>query len=203
MAELKYLFKQDIIDFLDAKTLNELTGGRQAIGDAAAVDGDDLLWSDYIPKAIERVKGYSRHWYNMDTEMRSYFQYDVAEAFTAGQRVASVAVADVRTLYICILDAPIGTVLTDTDYFTEIDDRNPVLLEATIIFIIYNLNRRQNPRQIPEQRQIDYDSTIDTMKDVQKGRIMLEIAEREEVEGDDPGHEISYGDFEDSTDDTY
>ena len=204
MTELTYLFKQDIIDMLDAKTLNELTGGRQIIGDNPAVAGDDQLWIDNLPKSIEKIKGYSRHWYDMDTEMRNYFQYDAADAFTLGQRVASVEDGNgLRTLYVCIQDAPAATALTDADFFNPIDERNQVLLESTIMFLVYTLSRRLNPRQIPEQRQIDYDNSTDTMKDVQKGRIMLEIAEREEVEGDDAGHEISYGNFDDSNPDIY
>ena len=203
MGELSYVFKQDLLDFIDADALTELTGGRQAIGDNPAVAGTDKVWEDYAPKAIEKVKGYSRHWYDMDTEMRPYQEYANDEAFTVGQRVASVAVSEVRTLYICIQDAPAGTAVTDTDFFTPTDDRNPIILENTVIFIIYNTHRRKNPRQIPEQRQIDYDNATDTMKEVQKGRITLEIAEREDVEGDDPGHEISYGNFEGDTLDVY
>lgn len=196
MAELSYILKQDIINNLDSDTLIELTGGRKAIGDNPAVAGNDDIWQDLIPGATERVKGYSRHWYDMDTEMRSYFEYNVGEAFTEGQRVSNAGGSGELDLYKCIQDAPIGTLLTDTDFFQPIDDRNQIILENTIVFIIYNLNRRKNPRQIPEQRQIDYDNAMDIMKDVQRGRITLEIAEREDVESDDPGHEISFGAFE-------
>jgi hypothetical protein len=203
MVDLGYILEQDILDQLDADTLTELTGGRKAIGDSPAVPGDSKIWKDYEPKAVEKVKGYSRHWYDMNTEMRSIIEYDVTEANTEGQRVAAAAVDGERKLYLCIQDAPAGTVLTNTAFFTETDDRNPIMLEAAVIFVIYNLSRRKNPRQIPEQRQIDYDNTIDTMKDVQRGKIMLEIAERVDVTEDDPGQEFPHGDFENSFNDTY
>jgi hypothetical protein len=203
MTELTYILKQDIIALLDADTLTELTGGRKPIGDDPAVPGVDKIWEDLVPKAEEKVKGYSRHWYDMDTEMRPYYEYKDTDAFTVGQRVASAAVNEVRDLYVCIQDAPAGTLIDNTDFFNPIDDRNSVILESTVTFVIYNLSRRKNPRQIPEQRQIDYDNSIDTMKDVQRGKIMLEIAERVDVEEDDPGHEFPHGDFEGTTDDTY
>ena len=203
MAKIGYLLEQDIVDILDDQTLNELTGGRKAIGDNPAVEGDDDAWRAYESTAIEKVKAYSRHWYDMDTEMRPYYEYDIAEAFTAGQRVASAIVNNFRTLYVCIQDAPAGTLLTEILFFEPKDDRNPVVLEVTVIFVVYNLSRRKNPRIIPEQRQLDYDNSITTLKDIQTGKIMLEIAERTDVEADDPGQQIAYGDFEGVTKDYY
>ena len=135
--------------------------------------------------------------------MRSYFEYNVVDAFTVGQRVASAIVDNLRTLYLCIQDAPAGTLLTDAAFFEPTDDRNKVVLEITVIFVIYNLSRRKNPRIIPEQRQLDYDNSITSLKDIQTGKIMLQIAEREDVAADDPGQQIVYGDFENESLDSY
>lgn len=206
MAELSYILKQDIEALILDDTLTQMTGGRKAIGAAAAVDGDDSVFENLIPKAMERVKGYSRHWYDMETEMRPFYSYDVAVANTEDQRVASAAVDEVRTLYLCIQDAPAGTLLTNTEYFTPADDRNQVVVELVVNIIIYHLARRLNPRQIPEQRQIDFDRTIDDLKDIQRGRIQLEIAERTLTEAeaaDDAGEQFNYGDFDDVTQDVY
>lgn len=196
--KLGYILKSDIIAQLSEKTLNELTGGRKAIGDSPAVLGDDSIWESQLPSTIEFVAGYCRHWYDMDTEQRPILEHNLIDPFAVGDRIQ-----DSSLLYICILDAPIGTIITNTTYFTLEDDRNPVLVECTVLLVVYNTFRRINPRQIPEQRQIDYDNTIGTLKDVQRGRIQLNIAERAEVLPDDPGHEVAYGDFEDVTQDTY
>lgn len=207
MATIGYILKQDIEKFLYSETITELTGGKKAIGSTPATSGNDEVWKSNLPTAIEHVKGYCRHWYDMDTEMRDYVAYDNAVANTEGQRVAGTAVDEVYPLYLCIQDAPAGTLLTDTVYFTEVDDRNPVIVELTCLILIYNLSRRYNPRQIPEQRQIDYDRVMDQLKDIQKGRIQLNIAERTFAEAsdayDDPGQSIAFGDFEDVTQDAY
>lgn len=207
MATLGYILKQDLDNVIYDGTLDELTGGKKAIGSTPAVPGDDTKWQNQRATAIEMVKGYSRHWYDMDTEMREIVTYDAGTANTEGQRVAGTAVSGVYPLYLCIKDAPAGTALSNEDYFTLKDDRNPVLLEATCLIILYNLSRRYNPRQVPEQRQIDYDRAIDTLKDIQKGRIQLEITERTFTEDsdayDDPGQQVVFGDFEDITQDDY
>ena len=213
MALLGYILKQDIVTYLLGDTLDELTGGRRAIGSDIATAGNDKIWEMNLPSSIEKVLGYTRHWYDMTKESRPYREYSETEAFTVGQRIAGVSVTTVddnglnpvtaRPLYTCILDAPAGTLLTDELFFSPIDDRNPVLVEIIAILVIYNISSRSNPRQVPEQRQINYDRVIDTLKDIQKGRIQLSIAERENVEDDDPGHEIAFGDFEDITHDRY
>jgi len=203
MEKLGYILRQDIVAQLSEQTLSEITKGRKAIGDTPAVEGSDLVWQAQAPSVIEIVAGYSRHWYDMDTEQRPFYIYSALESVSVGTRIADVETDGIRPLYVCVLDAPIGTPLTDTDYFTEIDDRNSVLVEKTVLLIMYNTFRRINPRQIPEQRQIDYDSAIETLKDIQRGRIMLNIAQRAEVEADDPGHEVLYGDMNGITQDDY
>lgn len=204
---LGYILKQDLEKFLYSGTIDELTGGKKAIGTTPAVAGDDSVWEGNVPVAVEHVKGYSRQWYDMDTEMREIVEYDVGTANTVGQRVAGAEASGVRPLYLCIQAAPAGTALTNIDYFEETDDRNPVLLEITCLIVIYNISRRYNPNQIPEQRQIDYDRTIDQLKDIQKGRIQLEITERtfddEEDAYDDPGQNVAFGEFDDVTQDEY
>lgn len=197
MTKIGYILKQDILTFLGTDPLTQITGGRKEIGTQPAQEGDDVIWEKIVPAAIEIVKGYSRHWYDIDTEMREYYEYSVADAFTTGQRVASTEDVDEnRTLYVCIQDAPPGTLLTDPLYFEEKDDRNAVLVEITATIIIYTTNKRLNPRQVPEQRILDYDNAIARLKDIQKGAIDLFIAQRTEVEPDDAGHQVAYGDWD-------
>jgi hypothetical protein len=203
-TELGYIIKQDITRFLAKDTLDEMTGGKRSIGSTPAVDGDDYIWQELRTTPTEMVKGYLRHWYDVETEFRPIYEYDVAEAFEVGDRVAgSLDTNDIRPIYICILDAPAGTSLTNTTYYTATDDRNEVALQCAVTLNIYYLFTRNNPRQLPEQRIIDYDNTIKTLRDIQSGKITLDIAERSDVEADDPGQQWAYGDFDDVTQDSY
>ena len=202
-TELSYILKQDVLTYLDSNTLEEMTGGRKAIGDNPPVLGNDSIWLSLEKNAIEDVKGYSRHWYDMATEMRPYFDHNVSDLFVIGQRVAGAPVDGVRPLYVCIQDAPPGTSLTNTSFFTEVDDRNSKILEITCVLLIYKLFRRKNPNQIPDQRNIDLDFANSQLKDIQKGVLTFDIKEREDVPADDSGQEIAYGDFEDVTQDIY
>lgn len=205
MNDLGYILRQDILSFLYEGTLDELTGGKRAIGSNPASPGDDEVWKSAVPTSVERVKGYGRHWYDMDTEMRSIFEYSASEAVTEGQRVADAENNGERALFVCIQDAPAGTLLTNSAYFAEKDDRNAVLVEITAKLIIYLTSVRLNPRQVPEQRQIDYDNAFQTLRDIQTGKMQLAIAERpdDEIEADDAGHQIAYGNFDNVTQASY
>jgi hypothetical protein len=204
IINLGYILKQDVTRFLSAATLDEMTGGKKAIGSTPAVSGNDYIWQQLRSSAIEMVKGYIRHWYDADTETRTIYEHNNTDEFIKGWRVAGAEDGDgIRKIYVCILDAPVGTALTNETYFAEGDDRNEIILELAVVLLIYKLFTRRNPRQLPEQRLNDYENAIKTLKDIQSGKIQLDIAERSEVDPDDPGHNIAYGDFEDVTHDEY
>lgn len=200
MTDLGFILKSDIVAQLRSETLIEITGGRQAIGQNPAVGGDDSIWQANVPVAAETVKGYIRHWYDAGTAMRSIFEYDNSENISLNTRIYDTTA---KKLYLCIQAAPAGTLLTDTDFFTETDDRNPVLVEITALLVIYNTQRRENPRQMPEQRQVDYDNSIARLKDIQRGTLDLDITTRTEIEPDDPGHAVAYGQFDDDIENDY
>jgi len=204
MAEIGYILEQDVIGYLFSGTLSELTGGRKAIGGQPAVEGDFAELSKLINSTVEEVAGYCRHWYDMDKELREFIEYSVSGAFSVGQRVAGAEDGEgVRGLYLCIQDAPAGTALTDTAYFSESDDRNEKLVEITCMLIIYKASLRYNPRQIPENRRTAHDDAMLSLKDIQKGNVMLNIAQRENVESDDAGQRFAWGAFEDSPNEDY
>lgn len=203
MSNLGYILEQDLLANISSDTLTELTGGRKAIGSNSEVQGSDVILAKAIPAQVEMMLGYTRHFYDVDTETRTIRAYNETDEFAAGDRVAGNQIDGNRPLYLCIEDAPAGTVLTNLQYFEEVDDRNPVLIEIVCHLVIYNLSRRQNPRQIPEQRQIDYENAISRLKDIQRGYLQLDIAEREEIPADDPGQEFTHGEFEGITHDTY
>lgn len=203
MAKLGYILKQDIVAHLLGETLDELTGGRKAIGSTAASTGNDSVWKIQLPTSTEKMLGYTRHWYDMAKEVAPIYEFVVTEAHLAGVRLSGTEVDGIVPLYVCLIDAPANTLLTDTAFFEEKDTRNPVLIEIVALMVIYNISRRTNPRQIPEQRQVDYDRAIDMLKDIQKGRVQLDIIERENVTEDDAGQDIAFGSFEGLTQQVY
>lgn len=178
VCEMNYLLKVDITDRVKEQKVDEWTETKDSVLDALE------------SSAIEIAKGYTRHWYDVEKEFRKVNLYDVLTAYTVDQRIYDEANAK---HYICIQDAIAGTLLSDTDYFAQQDDRNAVLLEIVIDVLIYNLSSRQNSRQMNQLRIDRYDSAIDKLKDAQKGRIMLDIAQRVDVETDDSGHEFVFG----------
>ena len=203
MAELGYILKGDLLKEINADTLTELTGGKQAIGSNIAVAGNDSVWKNNVKGAVDYVQGYTRHWYDMEAELRSIKAFNLIDTFVSGDRIANTADSlGFQTIYKCKLEST-GNVITDTDFFEEYDDRENRLVEIVCIIIIYNLSRRYNPRQIPEQRQIDYDVAIKDLEKIQKGIISLNIAERSSVTSEDPGFEQIYGDFDNVTQDLY
>lgn len=203
MALIGYILKQDILNQIDSDTLSELTGGRKAIGSTPAVSGKDSVFSQCAKSAIEYMKGYTRHFYDIETETRSYYDYSELQTYKIGDRVAGALDGDgIRPLYVCKAES-LGNALTNETYFSAVDDRNSVLVEIVCVLIVYNLSRRYNPRQLPEQRQIDYDRVVSDLKNIQNGRIMLDIAERTNVATDDAGQEFANGDFDNVTQDSY
>ena len=203
MAELGYILRQDLVSNLNENTIDELTGGRKAISttpSTPAIDGDDNIWQSKIPSALEMMLGHTRHWYDMPTEISSIVEYDVAQTYTVGQRVASTvdAQTNLRTLYVALQAVPAGTLLTNTAFFEQRDSRNPVLVEIVCHLIVYHISRRINPRQLPEQRILDYDNAMAMLKKIQRGEVDLDIPKRaaEDVETDDAGQRIAWGDFE-------
>lgn len=206
MAELGYILRQDLVANLNESTITELTGGRKAIGTTPAVAGDDTIWRLKVPSSMETMLGHTRHWYDMDTEVAAICEYNTTDTYATGQRVASVADAQgYRTLYVALQDVPANTPLTDTTFFEEKDSRNAVLVEIVTHLIVYHISRRTNPRQIPEQRIMDYDNAMIMLKKIQRGEVDLDIPKRpsDEVETDDAGQRIAWGDFDDITHNNY
>lgn len=207
MAELGYILRQDLVANLNENTILELTGGRKAITTTSpvtpAIPGDDTIWQQKVPSALEMMLGHTRHWYDMPTEIASIFEYDIADTYNLGQRVAGPvdSQTNLRTLYIALQAVPPATALTNTAFFEERDNRNAVLVEIVCHLIVYHISRRSNPRQIPEQRIMDYDNAMMTLKKIQRGEVDLDIPKRnsEDVETDDAGQRIAWGDFEDIT----
>jgi len=199
-----YITKNDLTKYIQKNTLSELTNGRKAMGGEPAVAGTDTIWQNLIPTALETVNGFTRHWYDMDKETRKVSLFDDNLNHLENERLYIVdGQTGENTLYLCIKDAPAATLITDTEFFEQKDDRNPILVEITCLLLIHNLSRRGNPRQIPEQRIFDYDNAISRLKEIQKGIVCLDIPTRENTAPNDAGQSFIHGSFNIETTDIY
>lgn len=200
---MDYIIKQDIVRNLSDSTLRELTGGNDAIGNLPATAGNDLDWEIQVPIAIELISGYTRHWYDMVTEFRAIQEYNTTVAYAVGDRVAGVEVDGVRPLYNVIQAAPANTPITNTSYFEPRDTRNPLIVRFASLIVIYNISTKDNPRLVSEQRQLDYENVISSLRDIQRGKLDISLPKRSNVESDDSGHSYAWGDFEGITHSDY
>ncbi|MFR9589064.1 MAG: phage protein Gp36 family protein [Rikenellaceae bacterium] len=184
-----YLTEQDIAAIVDAQTLNMLLGGSRDTGRTPPKEGDTKIVASVIPAVIETVKGFTRHWYDMEVEMRPIYTYDARVAYKEGSRVMGAG----NCLYIALQDTSTDADLSRSDLFKVHDDRNPKLVEICATLVVHALFRRVNPRQIPEQRQYDQEDAMKVLRDIQRGRVQLDIVQRKEVASSDAGQSICWG----------
>lgn len=257
--KIGYLLRQDMLNVLDEQKLTELTGGKMPIGQQPKVDGSDTILAKAMYPAFELTRGYS-HYYDIDTEFRSFFEYDEQSTFTVGSRITTPLIIGYSTdrafregewvqamistvayeskhyqlykciqtapigtpitdtaffelltttlldqersrmLFLCIQDAPAGTPLLDTDYFSEKDDRNATVVRLVAVLTSYYLHSTKNAQHVPDQVNLEYERAETMLKDIQKGRINLSIARREEIKKDSALQRIAYGSFDQSQD---
>lgn len=150
----------------------------------------------------EEVKEYLRHRFDVGLDMRT-----ITTVADPAQITATVtdrlfdAAAD--KLYLCIKDA-VNLPLSNTDYFTQTDDRNQKLVQVTIDVFLYHLHTRLNPRNIPQHRKIRYDgdgdisnamSAIKWLLMVQKGTVTPDLTPALDEDGEQlaTGQSIIYG----------
>jgi hypothetical protein len=131
--------------------------------------GNDLTIKQCNQIAIDEAAGYLNTRYDVLSLFRDPIEYNVANANTEGDRVYTITQPveeDVYTHYLCIQDAPAGTLITNTDYFTEGDSRDQKLLEVTMSMSLFYIHKRLTPNNIPAFRQLYYDgSTADGESD--------------------------------------
>ena len=155
-----------------------------------------------LAQSEEEVKEYCRHRFDMAFDMRSF---QISATGTGVTAVATDRIYQSATgkLYICTADATSES-LTDTNFFTEQDDRNQKLVQVTVDVFLYHLHTRLNPRNVPMHRKIRYDGDGDIQKAmsatkwllmVQKGTITPSLTPILDAEGEQPdsGQSIEYG----------
>lgn len=207
--QLGYILRQDLTAYITSDTVTELTGGRKAIGTSPAVSGDDRIWQNLAVSAVAAAKSRIRTTqYDISEVFAPFYEYSADEGYTSGMRVAGAEDGDgIRPLYACIQDAPAGTLLSDTDFFVPKngadDDRDPAIVRIICKIIIYDLSARYNPREIPEQRRLDYEEAQKELRDgIQMGHNQYEM-EEDVITPDDPRQAFAYGTFEGIDQDVY
>jgi len=68
-----------------------------------------------------------------------------------------------------------GTLPTDTDYWVDGDNRDQVIMEAVISFVIYGLCSRIAPNNVPTVHKDNYTHAMATIKDIALGNIGTEL----------------------------
>lgn len=140
--------------------------------------GDRVYWSEVAFSATSTYTAEQRVSYNGNI-------YSAIESVDAGPFDTDDwnFLAENNTFYYCTA-ASTGNLPNDTDYFTEGDNRNPLIKEITIDIVLYNIHSKISPRNIPDVRRTRYDgfgnltagdSAIATLKQIQKGVITLDL----------------------------
>jgi phage gp36-like protein len=182
-----FLVKSDFFQVISENELNLLISYNSA--------GDTYL-TQAEKRAVEDVKGYLRARYDVATIFRAWNVFDETNPYLVGDRIINNDV-----FYLCIKDAETGTQITDTEYFTESDDRNTKLIEVVVDICIYNLLSRLNNIDISDTRKQRYDGNngiqtggaIGWLKKVQRGEVQPDIPLRSDAETVQTGNKIMYG----------
>lgn len=183
-----FLVKDDYLPLIQEDKLDQIT------------KDDDFLLNRSLPASQEEAAGYIRHRYDNDKVFAS-----VTEATTDTVPAAAVDArfyqSNSQLHYVAIVAG--GTDLTDTDYFTQKDSRNPKLVEVLVDIVLYNIHSRINPKSVPTQRKIRYDGddpeqrggAIGWLKNVQKGSITPDLPVITDEDGETPQNteSVAYG----------
>lgn len=192
-----FLQKSDFYPIISTSDLDDLIGFDE--------NNDDILNVE-MANVVEDVSGYLRSRYNVDSIFTPILTYSAQTAYTEGQRLISNNV-----LYVCINDAVAGILITDTDYFTPIDNRNKKIIQVCVDICIYNLMSRLNNYDIPAHRKERYDGNdpkqtggaIGWLKSVSKGLIQPDLPLIEANQTDQTGNIEMYGSAETSQTNNY
>jgi len=148
---------------------------------------DDYTLQIVIKKAIEEVKSYIQHRYDVDLVFTEMTIYDNSVTYVVNDNVYFN-----EKYYVNILEST-ANYPTNTTYFTEIDDpRDQSILDITCIIAIYYLFRRITPRITPKWIVSEYDRVRDDLKAYQKGTRTIILPVNEDSDGDEEGHRITY-----------
>jgi hypothetical protein len=174
-----FLVKDDYITLIRQDKLDQIT------------EADDTILSKALPAAQEEAAGFIRHRYDEDQVFKAVTEKadNNVSGVTTGDRFYQTTT---KLFYVATADG--GTVLTDTDFFDQVDDRNPKLVEVVVDILLYNIYSRINPKSVPTHRRIRYDGddpkqqggAYGWLKMVQKGTIEPNLPAIVDENGDSP-----------------
>ncbi len=112
-----------------------------------------------------------------ETDYSGYIKPEILKAITGTTNAQQPSVAQVRAE-----DTAISTIteyiggrydcsLIFTPHTTGVDGRNLHIVACTIKLALYDLYHQTGTKDIPEHRKVEYDDTIQWLKDVGKGSI--------------------------------
>jgi hypothetical protein len=178
------------------------TSFEQLLKKADGVTVDEAIWQQEVPRTVEKMSSYLRARYDVDVIFAPFKEYNAATTFAVGDRLIY---NDVK--YYCIAEST-GNLPTDTDYWTEGDNRNQDLLTHFIDIALYNIYSRLNAVDIPGIRKERYDGddsrqlggAIGWLKNIVKGYIQPDFPLLQANQDDQTGNKVIYGYSEYATD---
>ena len=142
MSQLYYITEDDLLPYVNST-------------DLAVLDQGSDYWQQISLAVKEEIRSYVGHRYDIDTDLRGLNLSVDGLGITAsvGDRYYETTT---KKHYVCIQDAT-AIDLTDTDYFTQQDSRNQIVLQKFIDMVLYHLHAHITPQNIPTIRQQRYD----------------------------------------------
>ena len=115
--------------------------------------------------AIDEASYYLNFQYDTDTIFGyKVFDYDATAIYTIGQIVINSDALG----FTCIQDAPVGTALTDSNYFEEGEARNPLIVMIVVDIFAYHLFSRTGTNRIPQHIIDRYEMALKKLKEIRK-----------------------------------
>lgn len=186
MSQLYFITEDDLLPYVNST-------------DLAVIDQGSDYWQQISRAVKEEIRSYLGHRYNIDTDIRGLNLSSNGLSITAvaGDRYYETTT---KLHYLCILDATTIDI-TNTTYFTQVDNRNQVVLMRFIDMVIYHLHAHITPQNIPTIRQERYDGNdsrqtggaIGWLKMLQKGDVTAVLTVKLDDDGVAEGERISYG----------
>jgi hypothetical protein len=110
------------------------------------------------------------------------FDYSASAVYNVGE----IVISSEGEGYTCIQTTTAGIVLTNEDYFTLQDDRNPIIVMIVLDLLAYHLFSKLPQNRVPQKIIDRYDQAIAKLKDIrsQKMNPLLPIKVVEEGQED-------------------
>lgn len=165
------------------------------------IDSDDNVWQDAELSAVEEVKSYLRHRYDVAAEFDKE-EHDSTLTYEEGD-VVIVTTGSNQGVYVALQDVPTSTLITDAAFWKLSDPRNSKMVTATVLIVLYENYTRLNGSEIPNWLQLRYDGgdvkqlggIMGYLKAVQKGTVEPDLVLKSDVADgtSQTGNRVAFG----------